>query len=462
MRSVVTGLLLCASACATAPQAAPETDPNAGLLRDFLDGKFDAAGHPLNAKVLDAATLCGDSALSATCELALPEGARSGPLMANLRLRVREHASHGAIVTLELGDARETLTVARLRDRDEWIDLPVTLQNGSATTLRLTPAADAAIDVDYVEVFPARFGLVIDPGSGVLAATDRLTFEVPRQHKLEALTADGDDLMPLLDDLLASGAATRTTTELRTLIDVAVGDLLPARGAVSELRARAGNDSARVQLRDAAAGCAFEGDAAGTKVLVTGFQPFPAAGTHDNISAVAVTAMNPSNLRGAQVMRLVLPVEYDRAAAAIAEVIERCGPEIVISFGQGGGEIALEEVAYNLQDTGEISGGAPDNRGVIRAAVPIDAIAPAERATLLPIDAIESALQAIGESPRHSRDPGRYICNNVMFVDVGTMQHRGGRGGFIHLPFTTEFDDAVRARFGRVVEAAIQATVDTP
>lgn len=35
-----------------------------------------------------------------------------------------------------------------------------------------------------------------------------------------------------------------------------------------------------------------------------------------------------------------------------------------------------------------------------------------------------------------------------------------GRAGFIHLPSTTSFDDTVRARFGKVVEAAIQATVD--
>jgi len=457
-RSVVTSLLLCASACATTPITEPASDPNAGLLRDFLDGKFDAAGHPINAKVIDAATACG-STLGGACELALPEGARSGPLMANLRLRVRGHASHGTIATLRLGDARETLTVARLRVENDWTDLPVTLASGSAQTLRIEPAASATIDVDYVEVFPARFGLVIDPGSGVI---DHLTFEVPLNHKLEALTADGMDILPRLDDLLASGAATRTTTELRTLIDVGASDLLPARGDVTELRARSGNDNARLQLRSAPAACGFEGDPSGTKVLVTGFQPFPAAGTHENVSGAAVTAMNPAHLRDAQVMRLVLPVEYDRAAAAIAEVIERCAPAIVISFGQGGGDIALEHTAYNLQDTGEISGGAPDNRGVIRAAQPIDAVAPAERSTLLPIDAIKSALEAIGEAPQHSTDPGRYICNNVMFVDVGTMAARGGRGGFIHLPFTTEFDDAVRARFARVVETAIQATVDNP
>jgi pyroglutamyl-peptidase len=445
------------AACTDVPD--PVGDPNAGLLRDFLDGKFDAAGHPLNAKVIDA-TACGTG-----CELAIPDGATSGELMVNVRLRVRAHPSRGTIVTLALLDAtggeaaRETLTVSRLRGRASWIDVPVASTTAIAR-LRITPAAGAAIDVDYAEVFPKRFGLAIAPGSGVAGAADRVTFEVPRARKLDKLSADGADLLPRLDELIAQGKATRTTTAFRTLIDASVGDLVPTRGELVELRAATTGDAARVQLRTAVAPCRFEGDPAGARVLVTGFQPFPADGWHDNISGVAVTALDPARLRGAQVMRLVLPVEYDRAAAAIAEVIERCAPAAVLSFGQGGGAIALEEVAYNLQDTGEISGGVPDNRGVIRAAAPIDDTAPATRDTLLPLDEIEAALVALGESPQHSRDPGRYICNNVMFVDLGAMASRG-RAGFIHLPYTTQFDDAVRARFARVVEAAVQATVDT-
>jgi pyroglutamyl-peptidase len=130
----------------------------------------------------------------------------------------------------------------------------------------------------------------------------------------------------------------------------------------------------------------------------------------------------------------------------------------VISFGQGGGEIALEETAYNLQDTGEVSGGVPDNRGIVRAAAPIDPAAPATRATLLPLAAIEAALVALGETPAHSTDPGRYICNNVMFGDIGAMA--GKRAGFIHLPYTTEFPADVKLRFAKVVEAAVQASVE--
>jgi pyroglutamyl-peptidase len=251
------------------------------------------------------------------------------------------------------------------------------------------------------------------------------------------------------------------TTEFRTLIEVSVGDLLPTRGDLTELRVHSSGDTSRTQIRKVPAPCAFEGDPAGKKVLITGFQPFPADGWHENISAVAVTSLDPAALHGTQVMRLVLPVEYDRAAATIADVIDRCSPAAVISFGQGGGNIALEETAYNLQDTGELSGGAPDNRGIIRAAVPIALDAPPTRETLLPLTAIENALVDLGEAPQRSQDPGRYICNNVMFVNLGKMAFRGV-AGFIHLPYTTTFDDAARSRWGKVAEAAVQATVDAP
>lgn len=454
-------LALAMAACAEAPEAVD--DPNAGLLRDFLDGKFDGAGHPLNAKLLPAAELCGEVALSGVCEGGLPEGARSGELTANARLRVIEHASRGAIVTISLLDdsgavvASESLTVSRLRGRATVIDLPVHLA-GSAARIRIEPAPGARIELEYVEIFPRQFGLVVAPGSGVIGDDEVLALEMPRSKRLELLTADGVDLLPRLNELIQQDLATRTPTTFRTIIEVRVGDLLPDRGDVVELRAKTTGDTVRTQLRRTPAPCHYEGDPAGTRVLVTGFQPFPADGWHDNVSEIAVTAMDPSRLVGAQVMRLVLPVEYDRAAASIAEVIDRCAPDAVISFGQGGGAIALEEVAYNLQDTGEISGGVPDNRGIIRAAAPIDVDAPPERETLLPLDEIERELVAAGETPRRSRDPGRYICNNVMFGNVGKLAGRG-RAGFIHLPYTTSFDDETRARFGRVVEAAVQATV---
>jgi pyroglutamyl-peptidase len=449
-------------------------DPNAGLLRDFLDGKFDAAGHPLNARVTEAEALCpqagvphnGAIRISTTpCLGEIAGSEQQGDLVASLRINVRALPASGTIVSATItgvdGEilASSTLTTQRLRHAS-WVDLPLAWSsNGRPVTVRVTPATGAVIDLDYVEVFPERFGLVASPGSGTFADADRLVFELPRSRKLDKVMLDDIDITSRIAELVAAGKAKRTTTAFRTLIEVGVGDLAIERADISELELRAGALASRVQLRRSATACNYEGSPNGTKVLVTGFQPFPADGWHDNVSAVAVTALDPAQLRGAQVMRVVMPVEYDRAASQITDIIARCAPDVVISFGQGGSAIALEEVAYNLQDTGEVAGGVPDNRGIIRAAAQIDPAAPATRDTLLPLEAIESALEDIGERPRYSRDPGRYICNNVMFANVGAMENRGV-AGFIHLPYTTQFDATTRARFGRIALTAIQATVD--
>jgi pyroglutamyl-peptidase len=210
-----------------------------------------------------------------------------------------------------------------------------------------------------------------------------------------------------------------------------------------------------VEVRHAPPPCEFEGDLDGKKVLLTGFQPFPADARHENISWVAVSSLDPLALPGTQIMRLQLPVEYDRAAAEIASAVERCQPDLVVSFGQGGSSIHLEETAYNLKDTAEIAGGVPDNRGVVFAGQPIDERAPDTRGSLLPLAEIQSALEAAGESPRFSDDPGRYICNNVFFTIAGL----GVPAGFVHLPYEDDFPDATRARWGRVVETVVQASL---
>jgi len=463
--------------CAT-PEAPDEDvmmdDPNAGLLRDFLDGKFDSAGHPLNARVTEAEALCPQAGVphngairitTMPCTGAIAGSEQAGDLVASLRISVKSYAASGTIVTAAVtgidGEvlAMNTLTTARLRQAS-WLDIPLAWSsNGSPVNLRVSAAPGAVIDLDYIEVFPERFGLVASPGSGTFADADRLVFELPRSRKLDKVMLDKVDITSRISELLTAGKAKKTTTAYRTLIEVGVGDLAMERTDVSELELRAGALAARMQLRRAGTECKFEGDPTGKKVLVTGFQPFPADGWHENVSAVAVTSLDPSQLRGAQVMRVVMPVEYDRAAAQVTDIIARCAPDAVISFGQGGSSIALEEVSYNLQDTGEVAGGVPDNRGIIRASSQIDPAAPATRDTLLPLQAIETALKGLGEEPRFSRDPGRYICNNVMFADVGAMQSRGV-AGFIHLPYTTQFDASARTRFGKVVQAAIQATVD--
>lgn len=455
----------------------PDADePQAGaeLFRDFKDGKYDSAGHPLNAQVTEAEVLCravGRAsatavALRARCQGELVGPRRSGSLTANARLRVRSYAASGdidpVVATLRVFDPRghalgETaLTATRLRGINRWQDVSVGLTGSNeALTFEILPAPGAEVVVDYIEVFPSQFNIVIGPGSGLFANADRLTVELATQALIRRVEIDGVDITARWRTLVASRLVTRRDTQFRATFDVAVGELAPSRGEAMQFRVFSNDGSvATTEVRRQVWPCKFEGGAGGKKILVTGFQPFPADGSHENVSAVAVQSARVTELRGVRLMKVILPVEYDRAAATVREVIARCEPDAVVSFGQGGGSIELEQTAYNLKDASSF----PDNRGIVLERAPIDAAAPAEQATSLPLDAIAAALQRAGETPQRSNDPGRYICNNVFFIESRAMAARGiGQAGFIHLPYTTSFSAADRTRFGRVVEQVVNA-----
>jgi pyroglutamyl-peptidase len=464
-RSLATIAAAAVAACAAPDDAAPVAGKD-GMFRDFTDGKLDGAGHPLNARVTEAETMCGGELLDGECRGAIDGTVQRGELAINVRVRVDAAPDVGPVIAIRIVDesdattVEDTITAERIRERGTWFDLSVGYwSDGNPRSIIITPAPDAVIHVDYVESFPRRFGLVASPGSGVLADADTIAFETPLDRAIDGLRADDADLMMRWNELVADGRATRVDTAFRSIFTVAVADLLPDRGDVVQLRVESGDDAARMEVRRAPAPCVYEGDGE-TRVLITGFQPFPADGWHDNVSEVGVRAVRPAAVLGARVMRLILPVEYDRAAAAVRDAIARCTPDVVIGFGQGGGSIDLEQTAYNLKDTGEVPGGVPDNRGIIAAALAIDPLAPAERTTSLPLDRIEQSLELAGEYPQRSTDPGRYICNNHFFTvtgeaDAGAIR----RGGFIHLPYTTRFDDDARRRWGRVIETIIRAAL---
>src|SRR5262245_43991832 len=81
MRVVSCSLLALLIGCvAPDPAKTPGDDPNAGLLRDFLDGKFDSAGHPINARVTEAETLCPGAGSPHDGAIRLKGDACTGPI----------------------------------------------------------------------------------------------------------------------------------------------------------------------------------------------------------------------------------------------------------------------------------------------------------------------------------------------------------------------------------------------
>ncbi len=476
MRRAALLLLLASAGCGASsdPPEPPAEDARAGrtdLFRDFLDdGKRDAAGQPLNARRTDAADVCAGASggiaritgRAEACRGALAGAGLQGRLVLDLWVRARGYRP-GALLEVDVraggvSKARGTLRNTGVRATNRWQSFSVGFDHdGSPLEVVVRGAGNGTVELDHLDLFPRTMGLVLGPGSGEFGDDDWIEIEHDKGRAL-TLTVGTRDASEALAALVRSGAATDQRTDFRRLVRVRVRDLaLSTETGNLELHARAGGHAARMQVRRAAPPCEYEGPADGVPVLVTGFQPFPADGWHDNVSAVAVLAARPP--AGTKLLRLVLPVEYDRAPAEVASAIERCRPALVVSFGQGGSAIHLERTGYNLMDTSELSGGVPDNRGLVSAAAPIEAGAADSRATGLDLDRAASALSAIGEHGEPSDDPGRYVCNDVFFTELGALGRIGGRGGFIHLPYTTDFDDATRARFGAVVEAIVASQV---
>lgn len=443
---------VCGCAGAVTPASGGDADGSGGLFRDFVGGgKFDELGHPANARHADAASFCSglgnrDGEL---CRGQLPGSEQSGDMVLNLRVRITGARGTTSVLTVDMGAMHSELKPVAVRPGWQNFSVPYTFEGGSPLTTIVTAHGNGTVEIDYLELFPARFHLVLAPGSNELGTDDEIVIETALDNTDLEVTANGTDVSARLTQ------ARVETSTFRRLVHVSVGTLVgDITGDVVELMVRAGDDHARMQVRRGAPPCSFQGDPTGTKLLATGFQPFPADASHDNISRVALAAVRPEMLPGVQLMRLTLPVEYDQAAAEVASAIARCQPDVVVSFGQGDDAIHLEQTAYNLKDTSEVAGGVPDNRGLIAAAEPIVDGGDATRATRLPLDAMERALVDAGESPVRSDDPGRYICNNVFFTELGATDRPAG---FVHLPYTTDFPDDVKARWGRALEALLGA-----
>jgi pyroglutamyl-peptidase len=475
-------ILLALGACvpdATAPGESRRDSARDGLYRDFLDGKFDEAGHPLGAVVWDAETACAGTAVAegvqveagdrpvVMCELASGAIGR-GRFTVNVRALAVElsDASGLRIVVRDAGGdelATREVPMAHFTEPLVYQNLPVTFTHRTDGAVRIeVEALGGALRIDHVELFRARRGVAISPGSGTLAGDDLVEIEVldpPLGWQLElscAVPGGELDLSEELEALIVSGEADRLEAEFRTLV-TAPARLFEACGRPARVAARmvAGwrSEAARVTWRAGAPDCAFAAKAA-RRVLITGFEPFPADAWHGNSSEEAVTAYEPDD-PGVSVMRLILPVEWQTAAAWVTDVIERCEPDVVIGFGQGRSAVDVETTAYNVMDSSDVSGGVPDNRGLVHGGTPIEAGGPAERQTRLPVDDILAELAARSVEAAESDDPGRYICNNLFYAIMAAVEDTGAVAGFIHLPYMARFGDAERALLADVVDTAV-------
>lgn len=170
------------------------------------------------------------------------------------------------------------------------------------------------------------------------------------------------------------------------------------------------------------------------KLLITAFEPF--GGETVNPAQLAVASL-PARVGTVELIRLTLPVEFDRSLALAAQAIARERPDAVLCVGQAGGRDALtpERVAINCDDAR-----IPDNAGAQPVDCPVAADGPAAYFATLPVKAMTAAIRAAGAPARLSNTAGTYVCNHLMYgvLHLLARQYPGVRGGFLHLPYTKE------------------------
>lgn len=181
-------------------------------------------------------------------------------------------------------------------------------------------------------------------------------------------------------------------------------------------------------------------------LLVTAFGPFD--GRPVNASSQALAGLKRA--RPALHTR-VLAVDAVTGPSRLRRALRDLQPDAVLLLGEAAGSTAirLETTAWN-----ELDFRIPDAAGRQPRAQAIDPASPASLASTLPIATLHTHLTAAGHPVELSNDPGRYLCNQVMFVALRHLAatRPGTPAGFVHLPLATTYPT------DRVVDALVRIT----
>ncbi len=200
------------------------------------------------------------------------------------------------------------------------------------------------------------------------------------------------------------------------------------------------------------------------KIIVTGFQPFGGETVNPSYEAVRLLENYISN---AEIIKLELPVVFDKAAKILNEKIDETNPLAVICVGQAGGRtsISVERVAINLIDSS-----IKDNDGnqPIDKKITIDG----ENAyfSTLPIKAIATLVRENGIPCSISNSAGTYVFNELMYQVLYHINKNKlkTKAGFIHVPFSCEQVSAKESSYASMtveniskgIKHAIEAVVN--
>lgn len=168
-------------------------------------------------------------------------------------------------------------------------------------------------------------------------------------------------------------------------------------------------------------------------ILVTAFGPFD--GRSENASSLALWELKAAL---PEIRTRVLPVDCVVAPARLRQALRTIRPTILVLLGEAAGTrtIRLETTAFN-----ELDFRIPDISGRQPTASPIRPDAPPIRRSTLPIKKIHRLLSANDHEVDISNNPGRYLCNQVLYVALDYLEFHAlpCSAGFIHLPLASDY-----------------------
>ena len=174
-----------------------------------------------------------------------------------------------------------------------------------------------------------------------------------------------------------------------------------------------------------------QGHGSRTRLLVTGFGPFP--GVPFNASAVLAARAAGSFIDRSpdvDIVAATLPTEWRAGLAQLDALWERLRPVAALHFGVSdrAAGLVLERTAHNACCD------AVDACGAVSPSDRLDLRGPATLQTSLPVSSIERTLARRQVPGCISDDPGRYLCNAVYYHSLMHAQAHCAHALFVHIP----------------------------
>jgi pyroglutamyl-peptidase len=165
-------------------------------------------------------------------------------------------------------------------------------------------------------------------------------------------------------------------------------------------------------------------------ILVTAFEPF---GEREVNASLSVLHQLPDQIGKWNIIKEVLPVDYQSAPERVSLLLDTEQPQAVICLGEASGSdyLRLEFVAINWMDFR-----IPDNQGLSVTDQRISATGSTAYFSSLPLRKMEAILQDNDIPVKISTTAGTYLCNLVFYTLMHQLDETGISipAGFIHLP----------------------------